>query len=148
MPVPCGETEFSSSDPGFWDGAAIWKIHKAGGAELVGKLCGLFLEEAGQRVDDLRSSVLWSDVKRVAHGFKTNCRMMGAEKMADLCHELVVRSEKGVPPEGSGVTADEAADLSRWVDELQAAYQEIQVRIEQIHEAALRGETPPGTPPD
>jgi len=148
MSSQCSEMESSNPDPDSWDGTAIWRIYKAGGSGLVGKLCGLFLEEAGQKIDSLSRSVQWGEIKRVAHGFKTNCRMMGAEKMAALCHEIVVHSEKGSELGGSEMAADEVAKLAPHVEELQAAYGEVQERVKQIHEAALRGESPPGDPPD
>ena len=136
------ELDGSGISPGSWDGAAIWKIYRAGGAGLVGKLCTLFLDDAGGRIAELRGSSLHSEVIRVAHGFKTNCRMLGAMRMADLCHGLVERAEAASQSTGPRMAAEESEFISHVV-ELEAAYGDVRARIEQIRDAALRGESPP-----
>ncbi|MBP1635487.1 MAG: hypothetical protein H6Q10_2061 [Acidobacteria bacterium] len=77
------------------DPAAIAELRRAqeqfGNPEFISRLAGLFLENAPQRMDQIRAAVAAGDgaaLERVAHTLKTNCAFLGASGMAGLCARL------------------------------------------------------------
>jgi HPt (histidine-containing phosphotransfer) domain-containing protein len=77
------------------DKAVIAELRRAqeqfGNPGFISQLVGLFRENAPQRMDQIRAAVAAGDgaaLERVAHTLKTNCALLGASGMADLCARL------------------------------------------------------------
>lgn len=125
---------------------AVGKLERAGGAALVAQLAAMFLDDAPNRFAALRDSGSDSERLRLAHGFKTNCRILGAEGMAEHCQTLVEMAETGAAAEERGMQNGEAGltDLeafARVVDSLEAAFRDVEAEVVQLKEAAGRGDT-------
>jgi CheY-like chemotaxis protein/HPt (histidine-containing phosphotransfer) domain-containing protein len=72
----------------------------ASGEDPLGEFVDLFLEDAPQRIRELRHGLAAREqqsVARTAHALKGSCGNLGLERMADLCGELEQAAKGGSP---------------------------------------------------
>lgn len=58
---------------------------------LFVELIGIFLQDAPQRIDELRRALATSDVKlleRAAHTLKSSCANVGATSLSEVCKRM------------------------------------------------------------
>ena len=92
-PAPDGAPEDETVDR-----RVLENLEKSGGTELVGKLIGIFLEEATSRLAALREAVHGgeaAEVGRLAHALKGSCASMGIRKMMRLSEALERAGDSG-----------------------------------------------------
>ncbi len=80
------------------DPAALERIHKIGGAKLVGKIIALFLENAPQRLEAARQGERSGDlaaVEQAVHSLKSSAGNVGATRLQELAATIEELAEKG-----------------------------------------------------
>lgn len=103
------------------DHALVAELRDIMGAEFP-MLVQAYLRDAGARLQELRALVSGTGnapqdeaLRRAAHTLKGSSSNLGAVRVASLCAAL-----EGVVT-GAGLTASDAADVSRLIDELEYA---------------------------
>lgn len=91
----------SGSAPAALDPATVRELRRAqaeyDNPSFIGQLVALYRTNAPSRIDQIRHAVASRDgatLGRVAHTLKSNCSMLGATVMADLCAALEERGDK------------------------------------------------------
>lgn len=112
------------------DPAALEKLRgleRRGAAGVVGRIVGVFLEDAPVKIDALRRAVDDNDlvaVSMVAHTLRGGCGYVGATRLAELCAVVESAAESGdVTEAGAGIAAIEAelATLTALLNEVRPA---------------------------
>jgi CheY-like chemotaxis protein/HPt (histidine-containing phosphotransfer) domain-containing protein len=82
---------FEAEDTPLLDDGVLENLLDLGGAELLSELSGMFFDDSGSALTELREAAEQGDaptVKRVAHALKGGSGNMGAKGMARICAEL------------------------------------------------------------
>ena len=91
-----------------------------GDREALGEIVDAFVEEAPQRLTELRDGTASDDatlVARAAHTLKANGRTFGATALADLCEEIEAAARRGdLAPAAARVGDVDAAWQAIWPD--------------------------------
>lgn len=83
------------------DPGAFVRLREWGGDTLVGKMVDLFLKNAPERMEEVRSGVAEGDphrAERGAHSLKSSAGNMGAERLRILCQLTEDAAEEGDLP--------------------------------------------------
>ena len=83
---------------------------------LIRQLVEIYRANAPKRIERLRSAVAGSDARMlalVAHTLKTNCAMLGAAGMADMCATLEEYGERSRFDDAAAVLAQVEAESER-----------------------------------
>jgi HPt (histidine-containing phosphotransfer) domain-containing protein len=78
--------------------AAIRELSAASGPALVRKVVHAFLADTPARLAQMREAAGTGDaeaLRKAAHGLKSSCANVGAERMAELCKELEAIGRSG-----------------------------------------------------
>ena len=97
------------------DPAALERIHKIGGAKLVGKIIALFLENAPQRLEAARQGERSGDlaaVEQAVHSLKSSAGNVGASRLQELAATTEKLAEKGEAGPIPGLLGDLEEALS------------------------------------
>ena len=115
----------SSIDP-----AAVERIHKIGGAKLVGRIIALFLENAPQRLQAAREGERTGDlaaVEQAVHSLKSSAGNVGASRLQELAgatEELAEKGEAGPIPGLLGELEEALSGAASWLAEHQKGLEE------------------------
>lgn len=112
------------SEPVQLDPAALTRLKDWGGEELIAKMAGLFLQNAEERMQQIRDGVQSGEaelVERGAHSLKSTSANLGAMKLRDLAEELEERAMGGE----SGSLQDRLAELEELYEASCAAVGEL-----------------------
>ncbi len=77
--------------------AALRRLEEWGGPTLVGKMVALFLENAPERMESIRSGAAegnLSKVERGAHSLKSSAANLGAERLRDDASRMEKAAER------------------------------------------------------
>jgi CheY-like chemotaxis protein/HPt (histidine-containing phosphotransfer) domain-containing protein len=89
-PVSLAEA-LEPEDTPLLDDGVLENLLDLGGAEMLSELTGMFFDDSGSALAELREAVEQGDaptVERVAHALKSGSGNMGAKGMARICAEL------------------------------------------------------------
>lgn len=118
-----------SADDSQWDDAAIDRLRKLGGNDLLGKMIDLFLQGAPKRIAAARAGEQagdWTAVGHATHALKSSAANVGARRLSQLCEqiELLANQNNGpaIPP---------------LLPELEVTFEQVRARL-----IALKGASP------
>lgn len=84
------------------DRAALQRLRRAGGADLVRKLIALFLENLPLRLQAAVAGVQsgnWVDVERAGHSLKSSAAYLGLRELSDAAAAVEAIAAQGGAPE-------------------------------------------------
>lgn len=94
-----------------------------GNPQFLGQLVAIFTTNAPRRMEQLREAVTGLDdhaLEHTAHTLKSNCAMLGASRMAALCHELEELGGREAFCEAAAVLEKAEGEFARVMDALAA----------------------------
>jgi HPt (histidine-containing phosphotransfer) domain-containing protein len=96
----------------------------AGDDQFVVQLVNTFLRDAPALLETLRGSLedeQASELRRAAHTLKSNARVFGATRLAELCQELETRAQQGAPVGATELLSGIEGEYARVAGALQEA---------------------------
>ena len=102
--------------------AALARLSKLGGDELVVKMIDLFLTHAEPKVADLRSGFVagnLAEVERLAHSVRSSAGNLGAEELGELAGEVEQLAAEG-----------EHSKLVFFITQMENAFVRVKARLE------------------
>jgi HPt (histidine-containing phosphotransfer) domain-containing protein len=102
------------------------ELRQMSGAEFAGELVDTFLEDAPERIADLRSALMRQDseaFRRAAHSLKSNGDIFGARRLAALARELEVMGKE-----------KKLAGQAPKVDELEGIYRKVASELKDLRQ--------------
>jgi CheY-like chemotaxis protein/HPt (histidine-containing phosphotransfer) domain-containing protein len=99
-----------------------------GDRAFVVEIIGTFLRDAPALLETIRGALEHEEaeqLRRAAHTLKSNGRIFGATRLADLCQELEAMSTAETRPGAAGLLAQLDGEYARVEDALRAAGQEM-----------------------
>jgi two-component system, sensor histidine kinase and response regulator len=88
----------AASEGTLMDPQAFVRLREWGGDVLLGKMVGLFLKNAPDRMEEIRAGLEEGDAPRAergAHSLKSSAGNLGAERLRRLCQYLEDAAEEG-----------------------------------------------------
>jgi len=115
----------SADDEGVLDHEALEHLRaRVGDGEFVAELVDTFLRDAPALLETLRGALENADaqeLRRAAHTLKSNGRMFGATRLAELCQDLEATAQTGALVGADELVARIDAEYARVAAALQAA---------------------------
>jgi HPt (histidine-containing phosphotransfer) domain-containing protein len=110
------------------DQSALDELNEVTGGdpEFMAELVNTFLEDAPMLMNDLQAALAAGnagEVRRIAHGLKSNGMEFGAVKFAELCKTLERNAADGQLADADALLADIEAEFARVKDALEAYIQ-------------------------
>jgi len=105
------------------DRTALERIHKLGGAKLVGQMIDLFLTNAPQRLAAARHGEQQGDFKAIeqaVHSLRSSSGNLGADRLQDLAGRIEELAEK-----------QEGDEIPALLAELEAVFAQVKVCLEE-----------------
>jgi len=109
----------------YLDQAALDELNEVTGGdpEFMAELVNTFLEDAPVQLQDLRAALSGGDageVRRIAHGLKSNGMDFGAAAFADMCKTLEFNAANGQLGDADALLTDIENEFTRVRDALEA----------------------------
>ena len=115
------------NENGCLDGAALERLHKLGGTELVQRMVEIFLENVPKRMADARDGFEAGDleaVERGVHSMKSSAGNVGATTLMQLAETAEDLAEKRTSDGLGDRLAELESELSRVTTQLKAVLEE------------------------
>ena len=96
--------------------ASLRELQEDGEPDIVQELVGIFINDAQNRMDDLRVAQENGDAAALtaaAHAFKSSCSNIGAKAMAKICYDLEARGREGKMQDLSPMVANLQDEFER-----------------------------------